>query len=62
MAGRKDAAFLIRGQHEYRFGWHKISTVGSNTVKAYRAFKTKSNKGVLVVRTWAAGHEVLITC
>jgi peptidoglycan hydrolase-like protein with peptidoglycan-binding domain len=50
MAGRKDAAFLIRGQHEYRFGWHKISTVGSDTVKVYRAFKTKSNKGVLVVR------------
>ena len=50
MAGRKDAAFLIRGQHEYRFGWHKISTVGSNTVKVYRAFKTKSHKGVLVVR------------
>ena len=50
MAGRKDAAFLIRGQHEYRFGWHKISTVGSDTVKVYRAFKTKTDNGVLVVR------------
>ena len=50
MANREDAAFLIRGQHEYRFGWHKISTVGSNTVKVYRAFKPKSNNGVLVVR------------
>ena len=48
MANREDAAFLIRGQHEYRFGWHKIRTVGSNTVKVYRAFKPKSNNGVLV--------------
>lgn len=50
MANREDAAFLIRGQHEYRFGWHKISTVGSNPVKVYRAFKPKSDHGVLVVR------------
>ncbi len=50
MAGRDDAAFLIRGQHEYRFGWHKINTVGSDVVKVYRAFKPKSSHGVLVVR------------
>jgi len=50
MANRDDAAFLIRGQHEYRFGWHKLSTVGGNTVKVYRAFKPKSTSGVLVVR------------
>ena len=50
MADRQDAAFLIRGQHEYRFGWHKIKTLGSDTVKVYRAFRTKSSKGVLVVR------------
>lgn len=50
MAGREDAAFLIRGQHEYRFGWHKLSSIGSQTEKVYRAFKPKSNSGVLVVR------------
>ena len=50
MANREDAAFLIRGQHEYRFGWHKISTIGSDTVKVYRAFRPKSSNGVLVVR------------
>ena len=50
MAGRDDAAFLIRGQHEYRFGWHKIDTIGSDVVKVYRAFKPKSSNGVLVVR------------
>jgi hypothetical protein len=50
MANREDAAFLIRGQHEYRFGWHKISTVGSGTARVYRAFKPKNANGVLVVR------------
>jgi hypothetical protein len=50
MAGCDDAAYLIRGQHEYRFGWHKINTVGSDVVKVYRAFKPKSSNGVLVVR------------
>jgi len=50
MAGRDDAAFLIRGQHEYRFGWHKLSSIGSGTEKVYRAFKPKSDSGVLVVR------------
>lgn len=50
MADRDDAAFLIRGQHEYRFGWHKLSSIGTSTVKAYRAFKPKGDAGVLVVR------------
>ncbi len=50
MAKRSDAAFMIRGQHEYRFGWHKLSTVGRNPVRVYRAFKPRSTNGVLVVR------------
>jgi peptidoglycan hydrolase-like protein with peptidoglycan-binding domain len=50
MANREDAAFLIRGQHEYRFGWHKLNSIGTDTENVYRAFKPKSDSGVLVVR------------
>jgi len=58
MAKRDDAAFLIRGQHEYRFGWHKLSTVGgSSDVKVYRAFKPRALPGPLVVR--ASGGQLL---
>ena len=45
MAGRKDEAFLVEGQHKYRFGWHKISS----EAKVYRALRPYSN-GVLVFR------------
>lgn len=55
MAQRQDAAFLIRGQHAYRFGWHKLSTVGRNVVKVYRAFKPKDPRGVLIARA-EQGH------
>jgi len=45
MAGRTDEAFLVEGQHKYRFGWHKISS----EAKVYRALRPYSN-GVLVFR------------
>ncbi len=45
MASRKDEAFLVEGQHKYRFGWHKISEEG----KIYRALKP-FQYGVLVFR------------
>ncbi len=45
MAGRKDEAFLVEGQHKYRFGWHKISS----EAKVYRALRPY-NSGVLVFR------------
>ena len=45
MADRKDIPFLLRGQHEYRNGWHQWSREAS-----YRAFRPV-NKGVLVVRS-----------
>ncbi|MGX1929718.1 peptidoglycan-binding domain-containing protein [Flagellimonas sp. 2504JD4-2] len=45
MASRKDEAFLVEGQHKYRFGWHKISS----EAKVYRALRPFSN-GVLVFR------------
>lgn len=45
MTSRPDEAFLVEGQHKYRFGWHKISNEG----KVYRALKPYRN-GVLVYR------------
>ncbi|MFD1163813.1 peptidoglycan-binding domain-containing protein [Hwangdonia seohaensis] len=48
MAKRKDEAFLIEGQHLYRFGWHKISVES----KIYRALKPKNPKGVMIIRDW----------
>jgi len=45
MIPRRDEAFLVEGQHKYRFGWHKISVER----KIYRALKPYRN-GVLVFR------------
>jgi hypothetical protein len=48
MAQRQDEAFLIEGQHKYRFGWHKISV----EKKIYRALKPLNPKGVMILRDW----------
>ena len=48
MAGRKDEPFLVEGQHDYRFGWHKIWV----EKKIYKAGKPKIGEGVLVLRDW----------
>ncbi|MDN3493544.1 peptidoglycan-binding domain-containing protein [Winogradskyella bathintestinalis] len=48
MAGRKHEAFLIEGQHRYRFGWHKISV----EQKIYRALKPLDSRGVMIIRDW----------
>ncbi|NJX14926.1 peptidoglycan-binding domain-containing protein [Tamlana crocina] len=48
MAQRKDEAFLIEGQHSYRFGWHKISV----EKKIYRALKPADHNGVMIIRDW----------
>ena len=48
MAKRKNEAFLVEGQHHYRFGWHKIS----QEKKIYRALKPLDSKGVMVLRDW----------
>ena len=45
MTSRRDEAFLVEGQHKYRFGWHRISEEN----KIYRALKPYRN-GVLVFR------------
>lgn len=45
MGSRKDEAFLVEGQHKFRYGWHKISEEN----KIYRALKPYKN-GVLVFR------------
>lgn len=45
MIGRRNEAFLVEGQHKYRFGWHKISVEN----KIYRALRPYHN-GVLVFR------------
>lgn len=45
LSDRKDEAFMVEGQHKYRFGWHKIF----NESKIYRALKPYQH-GVLVYR------------
>ena len=52
MGSRRDKAFLIRGQHEYRFGWHKIASLNKEKKeqKVYRAFKPTPSSGPLIVR------------
>ncbi len=55
-AKRSDAAFLLRGQHRYRFGWHKVAEMAKHPLdpaQVYRAFKPKDPAGPLVVRTIA---------
>lgn len=44
----KHEAFLIEGQHTYRFGWHKIT----NEAKIYRALKPHDSNGVIIARDW----------
>ena len=42
---RHDEPYLVRGQHQYRFGWHKLD----NPDRVYRAFRPVA-PGVLVCR------------
>ncbi len=44
-AKRPDEPYLVRGQHQYRFGWHKVS----NPDRVYRAFRPVG-PGVLACR------------
>lgn len=48
MAQRNDEAFLVEGQHTYRFGWHKIWKES----KIYRALKPHNPSGVMIIRDW----------
>lgn len=45
MSGQDDEAFLVEGQHKYRFSWHKVS----DSNKVYRALRPYQH-GVLVLR------------
>ncbi len=45
VAERPDIPFIIEGQHEFRFSWHKVD----NEVKAYRALQPATD-GVLCFR------------
>jgi hypothetical protein len=45
MADRADEPYIVRGQHRYRFGWHKLSDPN----RVYRAFRPAS-AGVLICR------------
>jgi hypothetical protein len=45
LASRGDEAFLVEGQHRYKFGWHKVSSAE----KIYKALRPATN-GVLVFR------------
>ena len=44
-AKRPDEPYLVRGQHQYRFGWHKVT----NPDRVYRAFRPVG-PGVLACR------------
>lgn len=44
-AKRSDEPYIVRGQHRYRFGWHKLS----DQSRVYRAFRP-AGPGVLVCR------------
>ncbi|MEM9546769.1 MAG: peptidoglycan-binding domain-containing protein [Bacteroidota bacterium] len=55
-ADRNDVPFLVEGQHQYRFGWHKIS----EEKKVYRALKPYP-KGVIVLRYDLDGDNTLAT-
>ncbi len=46
LAKRSDIPFLVEGQHNYKFGWHKND---EGLIKLYRALRPKSS-GVLVFR------------
>ncbi|MEZ5038803.1 MAG: peptidoglycan-binding domain-containing protein [Saprospiraceae bacterium] len=45
--GRKDEAFLVEGQHKFRFGWHNVSD--KNKAKCYQGLNPYQ-RGVLVFR------------
>lgn len=45
LASRSDEPFIVKGQHIYRFGWHKMS----DPKRVYRAFKP-AGAGVLAFR------------
>lgn len=45
LASRSDEAYLAAGQHQFQFGWHKLS----NRAKVYRAIRPKA-EGVMVFR------------
>jgi len=53
---RNEEPYLVRGQHRYRFGWHKLNPMGrlsDGTVpsgKVYLALRPAVDAGVLVVR------------
>ena len=55
MSHRPDEPFIVRGQHQYRFGWHKLSELEK---KVYRAFKPATH-GVLVFRD--VNHDDALT-
>lgn len=53
---RADEPYLVRGQHRYRIGWHKLSPMGQlsdgsvPSGRAYLALKPAVSAGVLVAR------------
>jgi hypothetical protein len=53
-ADRQDEPYLVRGQHRYRFGWHKLSELK----RVYRAFQP-AGSGVLVCRDFT--HDDALT-
>lgn len=47
---RSDVPFILRGQHEFYFAWHKLSSLNDpSKTRVYRAFKPCGN-GPLIVR------------
>lgn len=57
-ASRTDMPFLVEGQHQYRFGWHKISKDSQGRNRVYRALRPYP-KGVIVLRYDTDGDNTL---
>ncbi|MCP4203913.1 MAG: peptidoglycan-binding protein [bacterium] len=50
VAGRPDQPFILRGQHEFYFAWHKLASLSNpSSTRVYRAFKP-CGSGPLIVR------------
>lgn len=53
---RAEEAYLVEGQHEYRFAWHKLNVSKKQGMVTYRALKPAGT--VLVIRDWNLDNKL----
>lgn len=53
---RSEEAYLVEGQHEYRFAWHKLNVSERQGMVTYRALKPAGT--VLVMRDWNQDNKL----